>query len=112
MSSQPVNVPQDLTIMDGSIHKEASFIRGPVAEFRPSSVGKHSSISYRETSASLEDPEVEYYPSPLEELEKGQISSYGSDEEEFEPPDGGFKAWACVAGCFLLQYCSFGYVNA
>ncbi|EFQ96922.1 MFS transporter [Nannizzia gypsea CBS 118893] len=28
------------------------------------------------------------------------------------PPDGGAKAWACVAGSFLLQFCSFGYVNA
>ncbi|KAK2832019.1 hypothetical protein FQN49_006934 [Arthroderma sp. PD_2] len=28
------------------------------------------------------------------------------------PPDGGVKAWACVAGSFLLQFCSFGYVNA
>ncbi|RMJ26846.1 Major Facilitator Superfamily [Aspergillus sp. HF37] len=28
------------------------------------------------------------------------------------PPDGGSRAWACVAGSFLLQFCSFGYVNA
>ena len=28
------------------------------------------------------------------------------------PPNGGTKAWACVAGSFLLQFCSFGYVNA
>ncbi|KAM5432747.1 hypothetical protein MferCBS31731_007371 [Microsporum ferrugineum] len=28
------------------------------------------------------------------------------------PPNGGAKAWACVAGSFLLQFCSFGYVNA
>ncbi|KZF25224.1 putative MFS transporter [Xylona heveae TC161] len=28
------------------------------------------------------------------------------------PPDGGFKAWLCVAGSFLLQFASFGYVNA
>jgi hypothetical protein len=29
-----------------------------------------------------------------------------------EPPDGGVKAWLCVFGCFLLQFSSFGYVNA
>ncbi|KAF4952565.1 hypothetical protein FGADI_6636 [Fusarium gaditjirri] len=28
------------------------------------------------------------------------------------PPNGGAGAWACVAGSFLLQFCSFGYVNA
>jgi hypothetical protein len=98
--------------MDGSIHHRASFIRGPVAEYRPPSVGKPSSISYREKSTSLEEPEVEYYPSPLEKFERGPTGSEYSDEGEFEPPDGGLKAWACVAGCFLLQYCSFGYVNA
>ncbi|KAB2573373.1 Aspyridones efflux protein apdF [Lasiodiplodia theobromae] len=34
------------------------------------------------------------------------------DPEALVPPDGGAKAWACVAGSFLLQFCSFGYVNA
>lgn len=34
------------------------------------------------------------------------------DAEALVPPDGGAKAWACVAGSFLLQFCSFGYVNA
>ncbi|KAF5246703.1 hypothetical protein FANTH_6773 [Fusarium anthophilum] len=28
------------------------------------------------------------------------------------PPNGGGRAWACVAGSFLLQFCSIGYVNA
>ncbi|RKL44750.1 hypothetical protein BFJ70_g3890 [Fusarium oxysporum] len=27
-------------------------------------------------------------------------------------PNGGARAWACVAGSFLLQFCSVGYVNA
>lgn len=31
---------------------------------------------------------------------------------QYVPPNGGRKAWATVAGCFLLQFCSFGYVNA
>ncbi|OCK78756.1 monocarboxylate permease-like protein [Lepidopterella palustris CBS 459.81] len=30
----------------------------------------------------------------------------------FTPPNGGVKAWSCVAGAFLLQFCSFGYINA
>lgn len=41
--------------------------------------------------------------------------SGGSDiasPSPLEPPNGGLKAWACVAGSFLLQFCSFGYVNA
>ena len=36
----------------------------------------------------------------------------GSHLSERVPPDGGMRAWACVAGSFLLQFCSFGYVNA
>ncbi|KAH8593313.1 major facilitator superfamily domain-containing protein [Bisporella sp. PMI_857] len=35
-----------------------------------------------------------------------------SDDKDFEPPDGGLWAWLCVFGCFLLQFSSFGYVNA
>ncbi|OJJ42727.1 hypothetical protein ASPZODRAFT_137124 [Penicilliopsis zonata CBS 506.65] len=31
---------------------------------------------------------------------------------EHVQPNGGVTAWACVAGSFLLQFCSFGYVNA
>lgn len=34
------------------------------------------------------------------------------ENKERIPPNGGTKAWACVAGSFLLQFCSFGYVNA
>jgi hypothetical protein len=34
------------------------------------------------------------------------------DVKPFEPPDGGFRAWLCVFGSFLLQFSSFGYVNA
>ena len=30
----------------------------------------------------------------------------------FEPPNGEFKAWTRVVGAFLLQFCSFGYINA
>ncbi|KKY39070.1 putative mfs transporter [Diaporthe ampelina] len=43
---------------------------------------------------------------------------YGSRESDaaspspLGPPNGGLRAWACVAGSFLLQFCSFGYVNA
>ncbi|KAK2616884.1 hypothetical protein QQS21_000262 [Conoideocrella luteorostrata] len=36
----------------------------------------------------------------------------GADPIKRVPPNGGAKAWACVAGSFLLQFCSFGYVNA
>lgn len=35
-----------------------------------------------------------------------------SDRQALVPPNGGARAWACVAGSFLLQFCSFGYVNA
>ncbi|KAM5361699.1 hypothetical protein ACJA88_014367 [Fusarium oxysporum] len=45
------------------------------------------------------------------ELENNRASSPMENKERI-PPNGGTKAWACVAGSFLLQFCSFGYVNA
>ncbi|KAI7760034.1 hypothetical protein LZL87_012405 [Fusarium oxysporum] len=45
------------------------------------------------------------------ELESNRVSSPMENKERI-PPNGGAKAWACVAGSFLLQFCSFGYVNA
>lgn len=49
-------------------------------------------------------------------LEEGTtaLSKTKNDDEDCirEPPDGGFKAWLCVFGAFLLQFSSFGYVNA
>ncbi|KIL87748.1 hypothetical protein FAVG1_08625 [Fusarium avenaceum] len=45
------------------------------------------------------------------ELESNRASSPMENKERI-PPNGGTKAWACVAGSFLLQFCSFGYVNA
>ncbi|SPQ18373.1 dfe21af9-f4b4-4e4c-8033-167559d72090 [Thermothielavioides terrestris] len=32
--------------------------------------------------------------------------------EEFVPPDGGVRAWLTVAGGWLCQFCSFGFINA
>ncbi|GES66005.1 MFS transporter [Aspergillus terreus] len=46
--------------------------------------------------------------SPADQEEK----ALASNGLERIPPNGGAKAWACVAGSFLLQFCSFGYVNA
>jgi hypothetical protein len=39
-------------------------------------------------------------------------SNKSSENNDRTPPNGGAKAWACVAGSFLLQFCSVGYVNA
>ncbi|KAJ7844683.1 MFS general substrate transporter [Mycena leptocephala] len=36
-------------------------------------------------------------------------------EPEFTPatfPEGGFQAWATVAGAFIVQFCGFGYTNS
>jgi hypothetical protein len=30
----------------------------------------------------------------------------------FVPPDGGTRAWLTVAGGWLCQFCSFGFINA
>ncbi|KAJ2931043.1 hypothetical protein H1R20_g6047, partial [Candolleomyces eurysporus] len=37
---------------------------------------------------------------------------YPAGESVPEFPDGGFWAWSTVAGAFLVQYCTFGYINA
>ncbi|KAG2359035.1 major facilitator superfamily domain-containing protein [Suillus spraguei] len=42
----------------------------------------------------------------LEELDSSPLSS------ESDPPDGGFWAWATAFGCFLIQFCGFGYVSS
>lgn len=45
-------------------------------------------------------------------ISTAQEPQLASETCTFEPPNGGTKAWACVAGGMLLQFCSFGYVNA
>ncbi|RXW23620.1 hypothetical protein EST38_g2226 [Candolleomyces aberdarensis] len=37
---------------------------------------------------------------------------YPAEESVPQFPDGGFWAWSTVAGAFLVQYCTFGYINA
>ncbi|KAG1807028.1 uncharacterized protein BJ212DRAFT_1580520, partial [Suillus subaureus] len=48
----------------------------------------------------------------LEEL--GHVHSSNSSPvfSESDPPDGGFWAWATAFGCFLIQFCGFGYVSS
>ncbi|GME28435.1 putative mfs transporter [Neofusicoccum parvum] len=41
-----------------------------------------------------------------------EVEADSPDRQALVPPNGGARAWACVAGSFLLQFCSFGYVNA
>ncbi|KAG2039268.1 major facilitator superfamily domain-containing protein [Suillus americanus] len=31
---------------------------------------------------------------------------------ESGPPDSGFRAWGTVFGCFLMQFCGFGYISS
>ncbi|KAG1878465.1 major facilitator superfamily domain-containing protein [Suillus tomentosus] len=33
-------------------------------------------------------------------------------EQESGPPNGGFRAWRTVFGCFLMQFCGFGYISS
>ncbi|KAG1731652.1 major facilitator superfamily domain-containing protein [Suillus paluster] len=53
------------------------------------------------TNDKLDDPE-----------QLGHTQSYNSPTpcSESDPPDGGFRAWATAFGCFLIQFCGFGYV--
>ncbi|THH15537.1 hypothetical protein EW146_g4952 [Bondarzewia mesenterica] len=41
-----------------------------------------------------------------------QDSSTLSAPQEILPPDGGFDAWMTIAGAWLIQFCTFGYINA
>jgi MCP family monocarboxylic acid transporter-like MFS transporter 10 len=54
------------------------------------------------------------YYSDLTDREKNAPDKVENESTSHEQvrPDGGCRAWACVAGSFLLQFCSFGYVNA
>ncbi|KAG2743826.1 MFS general substrate transporter [Suillus brevipes Sb2] len=48
----------------------------------------------------------------LEEL--GHMSSSNSQTacSESGLPDGGFRAWGTAFGCFLMQFCGFGYISS
>ncbi|KAG2746604.1 MFS general substrate transporter [Suillus brevipes Sb2] len=46
----------------------------------------------------------------LEELGHVHSSNSSPLSSESDPPDGGFGAWATAFGCFLIQFCGFGYV--
>ncbi|KAG1820091.1 MFS general substrate transporter [Suillus variegatus] len=35
-----------------------------------------------------------------------------NSQTEASPPDGGFRAWGTVFGCFLMQFCGFGYISS
>ncbi|KAG1733990.1 major facilitator superfamily domain-containing protein [Suillus lakei] len=47
-----------------------------------------------------------------EELGRMQSSNSPTACSESDPPDGGFRAWATAFGCFLIQFCGFGYVSS
>ncbi|KAK0194178.1 major facilitator superfamily domain-containing protein [Armillaria mellea] len=35
-----------------------------------------------------------------------------NDQENFEPLDGGMQAWMTVAGSWMIQFCTLGYISA
>ncbi|OJA19838.1 hypothetical protein AZE42_07779 [Rhizopogon vesiculosus] len=47
----------------------------------------------------------------LEELGPKQ-SPDSPTPSELDLPDGGLQAWATVFGCFLMQFCGFGYLSS
>ncbi|KAG1837275.1 major facilitator superfamily domain-containing protein [Suillus subalutaceus] len=51
-------------------------------------------------------------PNAPEELEHVHSSNSSPSFSESDPPDGGFWAWATAFGCFLIQFCGFGYVSS
>ncbi|KAJ8582729.1 hypothetical protein M405DRAFT_867595 [Rhizopogon salebrosus TDB-379] len=47
-----------------------------------------------------------------EKLGCEQLSDFPTPPLGYDPPDGGFLAWATVFGCFLVQFCGFGYISS
>ncbi|KAG1727501.1 major facilitator superfamily domain-containing protein [Suillus lakei] len=47
-----------------------------------------------------------------EELGYTQSSDSPTACSGSDPPDGGFQAWATAFGCFLMQFCGFGYISS
>ncbi|KAG2140800.1 major facilitator superfamily domain-containing protein [Suillus cothurnatus] len=48
----------------------------------------------------------------LEELGHVPSSISQATCSDSGPPDGGFRAWGTVFGCFLVQFCSLGYTSS
>ncbi|KAG1745679.1 hypothetical protein EDB19DRAFT_1906195 [Suillus lakei] len=48
----------------------------------------------------------------LEELGYKQSSDSSTPCSEYDPMDGGRRAWATAFGSFLVQFCGFGYINS
>ncbi|KIK34648.1 hypothetical protein CY34DRAFT_97603 [Suillus luteus UH-Slu-Lm8-n1] len=46
--------------------------------------------------------------------ELGHVHSSNSSPlcSEYDPPDGGFRAWGTAFGGFLMQFCGFGYISS
>ncbi|KAG7413009.1 MFS transporter asaE [Fusarium oxysporum f. sp. rapae] len=75
------------------------------------SVGSAFSSTYYRVKFYLKDFSGRMHSSTMSdspELESNKLS----ENNDRIPPDGGPRAWACVAGSFSLQFCSVGYVNA
>jgi hypothetical protein len=51
-------------------------------------------------------------PSPAILVEPSTVSPSSPATIPAETQDGGLRAWTCVAGAFLCQFCSFGFINA
>ncbi|KAG1768742.1 major facilitator superfamily domain-containing protein [Suillus placidus] len=48
----------------------------------------------------------------LDELGHMPSSTSQTACSESGPPDGGFRAWGTAFGCFLMQFCGFGYISS
>lgn len=48
----------------------------------------------------------------LDELGHMPSSTSQTACSESGPPDGGFQAWGTAFGCFLMQFCGFGYISS
>ncbi|KAF9235628.1 major facilitator superfamily domain-containing protein [Melanogaster broomeanus] len=90
--ASPPKKPQ----IHGLVHNQPQAIKIDLAMFCLSCVSKSSVEAGKPHRNSADD--ISAPPSPT--------------TTETEPPEGGLEAWCTVLGCFLAQFCGFGYTNA
>uniref|UniRef100_A0A0D2XI01 Major facilitator superfamily (MFS) profile domain-containing protein n=1 Tax=Fusarium oxysporum (strain Fo5176) TaxID=660025 RepID=A0A0D2XI01_FUSOF len=78
---------------------------------RVRSIGSAFSSTYYRAKSFINDISGKMHSSTISDSPELE-SNKPNENNDRVPPNGGARAWACVAGSFLLQFCSVGYVNA
>ncbi|KAK2697831.1 hypothetical protein QWA68_002875 [Fusarium oxysporum] len=87
------------------------FILIVLLTIRVRSIGSAFSSTYYRAKSFINDIFGKMHSSTISDSPELE-SNKPNENNDRVPPNGGARAWACVAGSFLLQFCSVGYVNA